>query len=250
MASRFSQCLRQDQSTMMVSALEAQGYRVWTIGRRHCWMKIGSDGYLHAITRKLGSSASRWNRQPHESQRDGSASSQHHLTNVALTPENEPWWEASGGPPPSGLINWKGIVGILRRSGRAPNSRYTVPASNLPSISSQWESEGVPISAFIFGGRRERMGHSSTNPSTGSMARSWAPRWDPRPQQQPRATSASPAAIPWPCCLSAGTTWQTTSALVDMGKKIPHPPKFSRELVRRGSDGKFLWPGYGETCAC
>jgi phosphoenolpyruvate carboxykinase (GTP) len=81
------------------------------------------------------------------------------FTNVAMTAEREPWWEGIGNEPPAGLINWKGEKWDSSKGAAAhPNARYTVPAGQSPSISPKWEApEGVPISAFIFGGRRARL---------------------------------------------------------------------------------------------
>ena len=81
------------------------------------------------------------------------------FTNVGLTPAHEPWWEGMDSTPPEGLIDWKGQPWKPGKGAAAhPNSRYTVPAKQSPSISPHWEDpEGVPISALIFGGRRARV---------------------------------------------------------------------------------------------
>ncbi len=78
------------------------------------------------------------------------------FTNMAMTAEREPWWEGIDGPPHDGLINWKGERWTADSGPAAhPNSRYTVRACQSPSISPHWDDPaGVPISAFIFGGRR------------------------------------------------------------------------------------------------
>src|SRR5258708_24500195 len=81
------------------------------------------------------------------------------FTNVAMTPEREPWWEGIGSEAPAGLINWKGEAWDPSKGAAAhPNARYTGPAQQSPSISPKWDApEGVPISAVIFCGGRARV---------------------------------------------------------------------------------------------
>jgi len=172
------------------------------------------------------------------------------FTNVGMTLDREPWWEGIGGTPPSGLINWKGERWDSSKGPAAhPNSRYTVPAQQSPSISPKWEApEGVPISAFIFGGRRARvaplvyesfdwqhgvfvgstMASETTAAATGDVG---ITRRDPM------------AMLPF-CGYNMADYFRHWLA---MGKRIPNPPKiFHVNWFRKGADGKFLWPGYGE----
>ena len=236
---------------MMVSALENQGYRVWTVGDDIAWMKIADDGYLHAINPEAGffgvAPGTGMVTNPNVM---GALRKNTLFTNTAMTADREPWWEGIGSQPPAGLINWKGEPWDASKGPAAhPNARYTVPAKQSPSLSPKWEApEGVPISAFIFGGRRARvaplvyesfdwqhgvfvgstMASETTAAATGDVG---VTRRDPM------------AMLPF-CGYNMAdyfTHW------LEMGKKIPRPPKiFHVNWFRKGADGKFLWPGYGE----
>src|SRR6266852_2645573 len=168
-------------------------------------------------------------------------------TNLAMTAEREPWWEGIDDGPPPGLINWKGEKWDSSKGAAAhPNARYTVPANQSPSISPKWDApEGVPISAFIFGGRRARvaplvyesfdwqhgvfvgamMASETTAAATGDVG---ITRRDPM------------AMLPF-CGYNMADYFRHW---LEMGKKIPKPPKiFHVNWFRKGADGKFLWPG-------
>lgn len=251
MGAAFPSACGKTNLAMMVSALEDQGYRVWTVGDDIAWMKILEDGYLHAINPEAGffgvAPGTGMLTNPNVM---GALRKNTLFTNTALTAEREPWWEGIGSEPPTGLTNWKGERWDSSKGPAAhPNARYTVPARQSPSLSSQWEApEGVPISAFIFGGRRARvaplvyesfdwqhgvfvgatMASETTAAATGDVG---ITRRDPM------------AMLPF-CGYNMAdyfTHW------LEMGKKIPKPPKiFHVNWFRKGADGKFLWPGYGE----
>ncbi len=251
MGAAFPSACGKTNLAMMVSALESQGYRVWTVGDDIAWMKIGDDGYLHAINPEAGffgvapGTGMKTNRNVMGALRQNTI-----FTNVAITPDREPWWEGIGGPPPSGMINWKNELWDTSKGPAAhPNARYTVPAHQSPSISPQWEAPGgVPISAFIFGGRRARvaplvyesfdwqhgvfvgatMASETTAAATGNVG---IVRRDPM------------AMLPF-CGYNMADYF---GHWLEMGKRIPKPPKiFHVNWFRKGADGKFLWPGFGE----
>ncbi len=251
MGAAFPSACGKTNLSMMVSALESQGYRVWTVGDDIAWMKIADDGYLHAINPEAGffgvAPGTGMKTNPNVM---GALHQNTIFTNVAMTDEREPWWEGINGQPPNGLTNWKGERWDSSKGPAAhPNSRYTVPARQSPSISPKWEApEGVPISAFIFGGRRARvaplvyesfdwqhgvfvgatMASETTAAATGNVG---VVRRDPM------------AMLPF-CGYNMAdyfTHW------LEMGKRVRYPPKvFHVNWFRRGADGKFLWPGYGE----
>jgi len=251
MGAAFPSACGKTNLAMMVSALESQGYRVWTVGDDIAWMQIGDDGYLRAINPEAGffgvAPGTGMLTNPNVM---GALRKNTLFTNVAMTANREPWWEGIGRDLSAGLTNWKGEPWDSSKGPAAhPNARYTVPATQSPSISPKWEApEGVPISAFIFGGRRARlaplvyesfdwqhgvyvgstMASETTAAATGDVG---ITRRDPM------------AMLPF-CGYNMADYF---GHWLQMGKKIPKPPKiFHVNWFRKGADGKFLWPGYGE----
>jgi len=251
MAAAFPSACGKTNLAMMVSSLEGMGYKVWTVGDDIAWMQIGPDGYLHAINPEAGffgvapGTGMKTNPNVMEALRKNTI-----FTNTGVTPDGEPWWEGIGTAPPEGLITWRGEKWDPSKGVAAqPNSRYTVPAKQSPSISPKWEApEGVPISAFIFGGRRARLAplvYQSFNWQHGVfVGATMASETTAAATGDVGITRRDPMAMLPFCGYNMADYFQHW---LEMGKKIPHPPKiFHVNWFRKGTDGKFLWPGYGE----
>jgi len=251
MAAAFPSACGKTNLAMMVSALAAQGYRVFTVGDDIAWMHVASDGTLRAVNPEAGffGVAPGTNATTNPNVR----AALHHdsvFTNTAITAEREPWWEGINGPPHEGLVNWKGEPWTAASGPAAhPNARYTVRASQSPSISPHWDDPaGVPISAIIFGGRRARVAPLVY------QSRDWQHGVFIGATMASETTAAATGAV--------GVTRRDPMAMLpfcgyhmadyfahwlEMGPKIRKQPKiFHVNWFRKGANGKFIWPGYGE----
>ena len=238
---------------------QKKGYKVWCVGDDISWIRKGPDGRLYAINPENGffgvapGTSDKTNPNALAATKKGTI-----FTNVALNLDNNTvWWEGLDKNPPVNAVEWTGkkVNGVeYTAEGNKlahPNSRFTAPAVNCPCLSSEFDNpQGVPISAFVFGGRREKltplvyqskswnngvfvgsiMGSETTAAATGAVG---VVRRDPM------------AMLPF-CGYNMGDYWKHWIE-IGAGLDPEKAPKiFNVNWFRKDDEGHFLWPGFGD----
>ncbi len=248
-AAAFPSACGKTNLAMLIPPAEYDGWKVWPVGDDICWMQPGEDGRLWAINPEAGffgvAPGTGAGTNPNAL---AMLNSNAIFTNVGVTADNQPWWEGKDDDVP--VVDWQGKPYDPAAGPAAqPNSRFTVPMKQCPSYSDKAEAAGgVPISAIVFGGRRERlvplvmeskswqhgvllgasMASETTAAATGAVG----------------VVRRDPMAMKPFCGYNFADYWGHWLTFSDRASNLP--PIFHVNWFRKDENGKFMWPGFGD----